>query len=44
LNWSIDWETIENLELIGIDEILVRFGHKDFLTLITDSKMAKLKY
>jgi transposase len=40
---EVDWETIDNLELIGIDEISARKGHKDFLTIITTRVNGKIQ-
>ena len=32
---EVDWSTIKNLEVIGIDEISLKKGHQDFVTIIT---------
>jgi transposase len=32
---SINWETVERLEVIGIDEIALKRGHRDFVALVT---------
>jgi transposase len=32
---SIDWETVEQIEVIGIDEIALKRGHRDFVALVT---------
>jgi transposase len=32
---EIDWNTISRLDIIGIDEISLKKGHKDFVTIIT---------
>ena len=30
-----DWESIEQLDLIGVDEISLKKGHRDFVTIVT---------
>ncbi len=35
LNDTIDWEKIKSINVLGIDEISLRKGHKDFATLVT---------
>ena len=35
INSKVDWNEINSLDVIGIDEISMRKGHKDFATLIT---------
>jgi len=32
---SVDWRTIKNLKIIGIDEISLKKGHQDFVTIVT---------
>jgi len=32
---SVDWSTIEPFEVIGIDEISLKKGHKDFVAIVT---------
>jgi transposase len=32
---EIDWHTVSRLDIIGIDEISLKKGHKDFVTIIT---------
>jgi transposase len=32
---GVDWETIKNLPVIGFDEIALRKGHRDFVTIVT---------
>ena len=32
---EVDWETIETLEVIGIDEISLKKGHRDFVVVIS---------
>jgi transposase len=32
---SIDWQTIKALKVIGIDEIALKKGHQDFVTIVT---------
>ena len=32
---EVEWRTINNLKIIGIDEISLKKGHKDFATIIT---------
>ncbi len=31
----VDWKTITNLDCIGLDEISLKKGHKDFVTIVT---------
>jgi len=35
INSEVDWKEIKSLDVIGIDEISMRKGHKDFATLVT---------
>lgn len=35
VNQKVNWSTIESLETVGIDEIALRKGHKDFVAIIT---------
>jgi transposase len=35
LTCDIDWDTIERLEVIGIDEIALKKGHRDFVVVIS---------
>ena len=35
INSEVDWEEIKSLNVIGVDEISMRKGHKDFATLVT---------
>lgn len=35
INSEVDWGSIKNLGVIGIDEIALKKGHKDFVTIIT---------
>lgn len=35
INSEVDWKEIKSLEVIGIDEVSMRKGHKDFATLVT---------
>lgn len=32
---EVDWKSIERLEVIGLDEISLKKGHKDFVTIVT---------
>ncbi|QQS55444.1 MAG: transposase [Candidatus Competibacteraceae bacterium] len=32
---NVDWQAIKNLEIIGIDEISLKKGHQDFVTIVT---------
>jgi transposase len=32
---KVDWETFSRLDVIGIDEISLKKGHRDFVTIIT---------
>ena len=32
---GVDWQTIKNLKTIGIDEVSLKKGHQDFVTIIT---------
>ncbi|QQO53964.1 MAG: hypothetical protein N838_11970 [Thiohalocapsa sp. PB-PSB1] len=40
---AADWEKIEKIDIIGIDEISNRKGHKDFLAIITAYIDGKLR-
>lgn len=35
ISYEVDWTEIESLDVIGIDEISLRKGHKDFVAIIT---------
>jgi transposase len=35
LQSTVNWETIQSLEVIGIDEISLKKGHRDFITLVS---------
>ena len=39
---SIDWSQITDLEVIGIDEITLRKGHQDFVTIVSGYSTGKL--
>ena len=43
INKEIDWETVNNLELLGIDEISAKKGHNNFLTIITTKVSGKIQ-
>ena len=32
---EVNWDTIETLEVIGIDEIALKKGHRDFIAVIS---------
>jgi transposase len=32
---GVDWSTIKNLKIIGIDEVSLKKGHQDFVTIVT---------
>jgi len=32
---SVDWERIQQLDVIGIDEIALKKGHQDFVAIVT---------
>ena len=32
---EVEWSEIERLDVIGIDEISLKKGHKDFVTVVT---------
>jgi len=32
---AIDWTTVEHLEVLGLDEIALKKGHQDFVTIVT---------
>ena len=38
---KINWDLIEMIVLLGLDEISRKKGHKDFVTIVTDGLMAK---
>lgn len=31
----VDWSSLDNIETIGIDEVSIKKGHKDFVTIVT---------
>ncbi len=35
IGYEINWASIEKLDIIGIDEISLKKGHKDFVTIVT---------
>lgn len=35
IGYEINWTSIEQLDIIGIDEISLKKGHKDFVTIVT---------
>ena len=35
LNHCIDWSLFSHLDIIGLDEISLKKGHKDFVTIVT---------
>lgn len=35
INKKIDWTTLDKIDIIGIDEISLKKGHKDFVTVVT---------
>lgn len=35
INAEVDWKEIKSLNVVGVDEISMRKGHKDFATLVT---------
>lgn len=32
---AIDWETVSRIEVLGLDEIALKKGHRDFVTIVT---------
>lgn len=32
---AIDWETVSGIEVLGLDEIALKKGHRDFVTIVT---------
>ena len=40
---KVDWETIETLEILGIDEISLKKGHRDFVAVISTYVNEKLQ-
>ena len=35
INTKTDWETIDKIDFIGLDEISLKKGHKDFVTVVS---------
>ena len=40
---SVDWKTINRLDVLGIDEIALKKGYKDYVTLITNRHDGKIR-
>ena len=40
---SVDWESITSLDVLGIDEIALKKGYKDYVTLITSRHDGKIR-
>jgi transposase len=43
ISTEIDWKTIEVIGQLGIDEISIKKGHKDFVTIITSRSHGKIR-
>jgi transposase len=43
ISTDIDWNTIEQIDVIGIDEISIKKGHKDFVVIVTAIINGKLR-
>jgi transposase len=43
LESSVDWKTINRLDVLGIDEIALKKGYKDYVTLITNRHDGKIR-
>ncbi len=41
LDTKIDWNLVDNFDYLGIDEVSLRKGHKDFVTIITAKNTSK---
>lgn len=41
---QVDWSTVPNLELLGIDEIALKKGHKDFVVIISGVTVKREKF
>ncbi len=41
IHHSVDWKTIKWLDVIGLDEISLKKGHKDFVTIVTGRQGGK---
>lgn len=35
IGYKVNWETIQKLDIIGLDEISLKKGHKDFVTIVS---------
>lgn len=40
---SVDWKTIKQLGILGIDEIAIKKGHQDFVVIVTDRSDDKIQ-
>ncbi len=43
ISGAVNWETIEKIGLLGIDEIALKKGYKDYVTLITSKSDGKIQ-
>ena len=40
---EVDWSVLENIRELGIDEISLKKGHKDFVTIVTSGSQGRIK-
>ncbi len=38
---AINWETVPRIEVLGLDEIALKKGHRDFVTMVTGRSQSK---
>ena len=38
---AIDWETVSRIEVLGLDEIALKKGHRDFVTIVTGRRQSQ---
>jgi transposase len=43
INHRVNWKTITRLDVIGLDEISLKKGHKDFVTIVTGRQGERLR-
>jgi transposase len=43
VNEEVNWDTIKNIDVLGIDEASLKKGHKDFVTIVTGYLLGKVR-
>ena len=43
VNEEVDWDTIKKIDVLGIDEVALKKGHKDFVTIVTGYLLEKVR-